>query len=137
MICPDLGLAVIKHAGWRASQIATADEARIGLAGPPPSTELNPVTEARDYLESLALGCQREPGFELLLRQDGGPSRFLFPVGYGAVLSNMTKADVLGHLDGAFVQAIPTSQVIFRDELLSCVQPKHRSARLSSGGRFP
>ena len=87
VICPDLGLAVIKHAGWRASQIATADEARIGLAGPPPSTELNPVTEARDYLESLALGCQREPGFKLLLRSDGGAgSRFLFPVGYGAAL---------------------------------------------------
>jgi hypothetical protein len=138
VICPDIGLVVIKQFGWRASQIVDADETRVQLAAAAAS-ESNPVSQAREFLRRLVERCKVEPGFDLLLRSDRSKATpFVFPVGYAAVLPNITERELRSHPAGDFVPAFPSSHVIARDDLVNWYQdPAFGAEHINADFRRP
>jgi hypothetical protein len=117
VICPHLGLLAIKCVGWRAEQLAAIRETCLELTGTPPRRQINPVVEARAYLETIAGRCQSQPGFEVLLARGGqsAPHNFVFPTGYAAFLPNVNENELSSHALGDLTEAFPPSQTITRD----------------------
>jgi hypothetical protein len=116
VICPNLGLLVIKCAGWRAEQLAAVCGKHVELTGRPSLREINPIADAQEYLDAIAARCQSQPGFDVLLAGGGtGAQKFMFPTGYAAFLPNMNESELSRHPLGDLTLVLPGSQTITRD----------------------
>jgi len=104
VIGPRFGLLVVKCCGFRSNQLAGASS--------------SPVNEAREYLKTIAERCASQSGFDVLVaRSAPGERDFIFPSGYLALLSNISRGELAERNELA--SSFPSSRTITRDLLES------------------
>ncbi|MFM2341316.1 MAG: hypothetical protein RLZZ592_969 [Pseudomonadota bacterium] len=125
---PGLGLLLLEVKDWKLATIrqATPDQVELATASGPVRTA-HPLRQARDHAMALADALQRDPA----LVHDDGPhrGRLAFRYGWGAVMSNLRRAEVAA-LPG-FDAVFPPVRTLLRDDLDDSVDPDAFVQRLS------
>lgn len=116
---PSFGLLILEIKGWYANRVEEANnnyfsirQIRDGITKV--ETHRNPLKQAHGYFASAA---DKLKGYPLLCNPDGNHrGRLCFPIGTGAVMSNMTEAQ--SHAENLYM-LLEKPAVAYRDELLS------------------
>ncbi|WP_346293996.1 UvrD-helicase domain-containing protein [Sphaerothrix gracilis] len=112
---PSFGLLILEVKGWRASQVVEAGERffRIEQKDGHIESQRSPMRQAFDYFGTAA---DRLKSYAIL-RQDSGDyeGKLAFPVGVGAVLSNITQPQAYEEAIDPFLER---PYITYRDELL-------------------
>jgi hypothetical protein len=113
ILSPRWGVLLLEVKDWRPSSLGRASRDQIELRTERGAvTAANPIRQARDYTMELIELMQRDPA----LIQHTGPhcGSLIFPYGWGAVFSNIKRADFPA---GEFDQVFPAHQTLLRDDL--------------------
>lgn len=120
VIIPNSGLLVIEAKGWLPRQVLGGDLDQIWVqknAQEPQTRELNPIRQARDYMHRLMNECRQHPAArDLLVREGRHEGKFIFPLGYFTVLTQMTDEDLRTHRAGDLRTIFPVDRVVTADE---------------------
>ncbi|MEM9446449.1 MAG: 3'-5' exonuclease [Verrucomicrobiota bacterium] len=116
---PRFGLLILEVKGWYASQVERADNnffdirwQRKGITKT--ETYQHPLRQGHGYFGSVA---DRLKTYPILCNEEGNyQGRLCFPIGVGAVMSNMTEAQAR---DENLYVLLEQPTVAYRDELLS------------------
>lgn len=113
----DFGLLVLEVKGWYAGQVARATDQEVELrftdeGQSRTEVQKNPIRQVRDYAFALLDQLKRQA----LLCHTAGEHRgkLVFPVGYGVLLSNITRAQLD---ESGLADVLPADRVLCRDEL--------------------
>lgn len=120
VIVPDLGVIVIEVKGWFPKHIVDADSNDIYILwNYGKSREKHPVRQARDYMCNLMNECRKHPATNKLLHHSGlYENKFIFPLGYFAILSNITKQQLVNHKCGDLTNIFRPERNATRDLFL-------------------
>lgn len=125
---PDLGLLIIEVKGWSINQIDKADPNYFSIwrkkydGTKRLSREESPLTQAHRYFSKVS---DRLKAYSVLCQPKGRyQGKLIFPIGTGAVMSNITTAQAR-RVDLNKILAKP--DVIYRDELLAWEKLKGRA----------
>ena len=143
LIADDFGLLMLEVKGWYAGQVARANDHEIELhkqEGGQTHIEVHkhPIRQVREYLFGLVDQLAR-PEHAILLRHEGEHrGKPCFPCGFGVLLTNITRAQLV---EAKLGPIFPPDRVLCRDELASLEGAGDREviARLKSlfAVRFP
>lgn len=115
---PSFGLLIIEVKGWYAGNIERANHHFFDVRWKRGDTEkvetlASPLKQGHDYFASVS---DKLLGYPVLCHPDGNyRGRLAFPVGMGAVMSNMTEAQAR---EANIYPVLEKPQVVYRDELL-------------------
>ena len=116
-LADDFGLLVLEVKGCYAGRVASATdhEVELRLAGEGQTrteTRKNPIRQVREHTFALLDQLKRQP----LLCHAAGEHRgkLVFPVGYGVLLSNITRSQLD---ESGLADVLPADRVLCRDEL--------------------
>lgn len=116
---PNFGLLILEVKGWYASQVERANNNFFDIRWKRANltkveTYQHPLKQGHGYFGSV---IDRLKGYPILCNPEGNyQGRLCFPVGVGAVMSNMTEAQA--HDENLYV-LLEKPAVAYRDELLS------------------
>ena len=122
IIHPRMGLMVIEVKGWYARDILAADNNTVLIRDHNGSSARmnHPVRQAREYVLGLMDRCRQSSQFQRLLNNDGKhQGRFIFPFGHFAILSNITRDQLVNHEQGDLTSVFPATRVVSRDEMIA------------------
>ncbi|MEO0852609.1 MAG: NERD domain-containing protein, partial [Cyanobacteria bacterium J06648_11] len=116
---PSFGLLILEVKGWYANRIERANNdyfdirwTRDGITKV--ETHRNPLRQAHGYFASAA---DKLKGYPLLCNLDGNyQGRLCFPIGVGAIMSNITEAQA--HTENIY-GLLEKPAIAYRDEVLS------------------
>jgi Nuclease-related domain/UvrD-like helicase C-terminal domain/AAA domain len=113
VLSPRQGILILEVKHWRLASIVQGSRDAIELqTARGRVTEAHPLRQARDYTLELVDLMAQDPA---LVRDQGlFKGKLLFPYGWGAVLSGISRKDVLGT---DFDSLFPEHQVLLRDDL--------------------
>jgi len=112
---PTLGLLVLEVKGWSANQIISANHQvfEIKYEAERPERQQSPLRQGKGYLDALLNKLKQYP---ILTHLDGDyQGKLAFPVGVGAVMTNITAAQAR---DENIYPLLEQPQVAYRDELM-------------------
>jgi hypothetical protein len=115
ILSPTFGLLIIEVKGWYASKVEEASERFFKVWNKLGELESHqsPLRQAHSYYCTAA---DRFKGYSILRHQDGNyEGRLVFPVGTGAIMSNLTEAQAHEEYIDTFLER---PFVAYRDELL-------------------
>jgi hypothetical protein len=114
ILSPTFGLLIIEVKGWYGGNVTEAGERFFKVKGKQGiESHQSPLRQAHNYFCTAA---ERFKGYPILRRHDGNyEGKLVFPVGTGAVMSNITEAQAHEEHLYKFLQQ---PQVAYRDELL-------------------
>ncbi|NES04930.1 MAG: AAA family ATPase [Okeania sp. SIO2F4] len=123
ILSPDFGVLIIEVKGWNFKDILKAKSDYFEIKSKQDGRKTNeksPLLQGRDYLFKILDRLKKHP---VLTRQSGNyQGKLCFPVGVGAVMSNITYKKASEYqLDQ---QILPIKKVIYRDELLNWEEGK-------------
>ena len=121
VIAPDLGVIIIEVKGWHLDDIVKGNpsEITINIDGRE-RHEIHPLEQARNYMWRLAGACEKSPNCSMLFHQDGPlKNKFFFPFCHFAVLSNITRDNILRREDQNISEIFKMDNTLFRDELVA------------------
>jgi len=126
ILSPRWGVLLLEVKDWKRSTLVKADRDSVELNTPRGRvTDANPVRKARDFTLELVDMMQRDTS---LVHHEGPfKGKLLFPYGWGAVFSNLRKADVEGT---DFDRVFAVDRVLLRDDLDDTVAPDALQRRL-------
>lgn len=125
LLSPDFGLLILEVKGWYATQVERANNHFFDIHWRRGNiskieTYQNPLKQGHGYFSPVA---DKLKGYPILCNPDGNyQGRLCFPVGVGAIMSNITEAQAR---DGNLYTLLEKPAVAYRDEL-------HSWAKLSS-----
>lgn len=112
---PTLGLLVLEVKGWSASQIVSANHQffEIKYEAERPERQQSPLRQGKGYLDAI---LDKLKQYSILTHPDGDyQGKLVFPVGCGAVMTNITAAQAR---DESIYPLLEQPQVAYRDELM-------------------
>jgi hypothetical protein len=115
IVGPTLGLLVLEVKGWSASQILSADNNFFEIKNGNERSEKqqSPLRQGKGYIDAC---MDKLKQYSILTQPDGDyQGKLCFPVGFGAVMPNMTAAQAK---DENIYPLLEQPQVAYRDELL-------------------
>ena len=121
VIAPDLGVIIIEVKGWFLDDIVKGNHSEItvnfnGLE----RSDTHPLEQARNYMWMLARTCEKSPNRSQLFHKDGPhKNKFFFPFCHFAVLSNITRDNILRRKDQDIAEIFKMDNTLFRDELVA------------------
>jgi hypothetical protein len=120
VIAPDLGVIIIEVKGWYLDDIIGGNHLEITVnENNRQRQEIHPLEQARNYMWRLVRACENSPNRSFLLRQDGPhKNKFFFPFCHFAVLSNITRDNILRRKDQNVSEIFKSDNTLFRDELV-------------------
>jgi len=124
ILSPNFGLLIIEVKGWYAGQILKASNNSFEIKDNKNDFEINqkqksPLRQGKDYMDGLLNLLKK---FRILINQSGKYQGSLcFPIGVGAVMSNLTHEQASKH---NLIDVLPIKNVIYRDELLAWKKDK-------------
>ena len=121
VIAPDLGVIIIEVKGWYLDDIVQGNHSEITInENDRERQEIHPLEQARNYMWRLARACENSPNRSLLLHKEGPKkNKFFFPFCHFAVLSNITRDNILRRKDQNVSEIFKTDNTLFRDELVA------------------
>jgi hypothetical protein len=121
VIAPDLGVIIIEVKGWHLDDIIQGNHQEITInENYRERQEIHPLEQARNYMWRLARACEKSPNRSLLLRKDGPhKNKFFFPFCHFAVLSNITRDNILRRKEQNVSEIFKSDNTLFRDELVA------------------
>ena len=124
---PRRGILVLEVKDWKLDTIQSITKTSATIfTSSGLKTILNPLEQARGYAHLLNLIFERDP---MLCREQGTKhaGKLLFPWGYGAVLTNITRKQFEATDLG---EAMPPDSVICKDEMVEAVDAEAFQQRL-------
>ncbi|NEN91027.1 MAG: NERD domain-containing protein, partial [Okeania sp. SIO3H1] len=125
ILSPDFGVLIIEVKGWYFNSILKAGSDYFEIKWKQNNREINqkqksPLSQGRDYLFKILDRLKARP---ILTHKSGNyQGKLFFPIGVGAVMSNITYKQASEYqLDQ---QILPIKKVIYRDELLNWEEGK-------------
>ena len=115
ILSPTLGLLILEVKGWTAKQILRASDQFFEIQQNDSKIESqpSPLRQAKSYQDAL---IQKLKGYSILSQDDGDyQGKLAFPVGVGAILTNITEATAR---DENIYPLLEKPQAVYRDELL-------------------
>ncbi|CAD5988608.1 DNA helicase (plasmid) [Planktothrix tepida] len=115
ILSPTLGLLILEVKGWSAKQILRASDQffEIQQDDGKRESQQSPLRQAKSYQDAL---IQKLKGYSILTQDDGDyQGKLAFPVGVGAILTNITEAQAR---DENIYPLLEKPQAVYRDELL-------------------
>ncbi|MCF3648068.1 3'-5' exonuclease [Planktothrix agardhii] len=115
ILSPTLGLLILEVKGWTAKQILRASDQFFEIQQNDSKIESqpSPLRQAKSYQDAL---IQKLKGYSILSQDDGDyQGKLAFPVGVGAILTNITEAQAR---DENIYPLLEKPQAVYRDELL-------------------
>jgi len=121
VIAPDLGVIIIEVKGWFLDDIVSGNHSEITVnIDDRPRQEIHPLEQARNYMWRLFRACENSPNRSQLLRQEGHyKNKFFFPFCHFAVLSNISRDNILKRKEQNVSEIFKTDNTLFRDELVA------------------
>jgi hypothetical protein len=121
VIAPDLGVIIIEVKGWYLDDIVKGNHSEITInIDDRERQEVHPLEQARNYMWRLAGACEKSPNRSQLFHQDGPlKNKFFFPFCHFAVLSNITRDNILRREDQDISEIFKMDNTLFRDELVA------------------
>ncbi len=121
VIAPDLGVIIIEVKGWYLDDIVKGDHNLITINfDNRERQETHPLEQARTYMWQLARACEKSPMRSMLFHKEGPhKNKFFFPFCHFAVLSNISRDNILRRKDQDISQIFKMDNTLFRDELLA------------------
>lgn len=113
---PTLGLLIIEVKGWTASQILRASHQTFKIEQHNGKIEhqQSPLRQGKGYLDAL---LNKLKGYSILCQDDGDyQGKLTFPIGVGAVMTNITEAQAR---DENIYSILEKPQTAYQDELLA------------------
>jgi len=123
---PTFGLLIIEVKGWYPNQIAEADSHRFRIQYQRDGieqieTQQSPLRQGKGYLDTL---LDKLKAYPILTQPDGAhQGKLAFPVGCGAVMSNMAATQ---SREKGIYNLLEQPQVAYRDELLGWNELRER-----------
>ena len=120
VIAPDLGVIIIEVKGWHLDDIVLGNHSEITInTDGRERQEVHPLEQARNYMWRLARACEHSECRSDLLNKEGPhKNKFIFPFCHFAVLSNITRDNVLRRKDQNISEIFKMDNTLFRDELV-------------------
>lgn len=121
VIGPDLGILVIEAKGWYAKNILGGDSHNIiTLYNGRESKAKHPLRQAKEYMYSLMDYCSENHELygKLIHHEGANQGKFIFPLGYMAIMNNITEDQLINHPSGNLRTIFPEKNVLTRDALL-------------------
>jgi hypothetical protein len=114
ILSPTLGLLILEVKGWTAQQILRASDQFFEIQNDSKiESQPSPLRQAKSYQDAL---IQKLKGYSILSQDDGDyQGKLAFPVGVGAILTNITEAQAR---DENIYPLLEKPQAVYRDELL-------------------
>lgn len=114
ILSPDLGLLILEVKGWSADQILKADRQIFEICQQGQVEKCQcPLRQGKGYLDTL---MNKLKGFSILCQDEGDfQGKLAFPVGVGAVMTNMTEAEAR---EDNIYPILEKPQTVYKDELL-------------------
>ena len=114
ILSPTLGLLILEVKGWTAQQILRASDQFFEIQNDSKiESQQSPLRQAKSYQDAL---IQKLKGYSILSQDDGDyQGKLAFPVGVGAILTNITEATAR---DENIYPLLEKPQAVYRDELL-------------------
>ena len=121
VIAPDLGVIIIEVKGWYLDDIVKGNHSEITVnTDGRERQEVHPLEQARNYMWRLARACEKSPNRSQLFHQDGPhKNKFFFPFCHFAVLSNITRDNILRRKEQDVSEIFKMNNTLFKDELLA------------------
>jgi hypothetical protein len=115
ILSPTLGLLILEVKGWTAQQILRASDQFFEIQNDSKiESQPSPLRQAKSYQDAL---IQKLKGYSILSQDDGDyQGKLAFPVGVGAILTNITEATAR---DENIYPILEKPQAVYRDELLN------------------
>ncbi len=119
IISPDIGLLIIEVKAWRAGDIIDANPQSIVVKQFGKEVkQAHPLRKARDYMVSLMTQCQQEDWARYLIqRSEDNKSRFVFPIGHFALLSQVSSKQLVESSKGSVIKVLPPERVAYKEIL--------------------
>lgn len=121
VIGPDLGILVIEAKGWYANNIIGGDLHDIITQYNGQQTKnKHPLRQAKDYMYNLMDFCRENQELygELIQHEGKNKDKFIFPMGYMAIMNNITEDQLVNHPVGNLRTIFPEKNILTRDVLL-------------------
>lgn len=120
VIAPDLGVIVVEVKGWYLDDILRGNHSEITIIdNDREKYEIHPLEQARSYMWRLASACEKNPNCNLLMHNDGPyKNKFIFPFCHFAVLSNISRDNILRRKDQDIAEIFKMDNTLFKDELI-------------------
>jgi len=119
VISPKLGLLVIEVKGWYPRDILAADSNSVTvMSDGQPTACKHPLRQAREYFTRLIDVAKRQLP-QLVNRSGPHKGRLRFPIGYFAVLSNISRDSFDDAPQIAFDRIFDPKRTVLRDELVA------------------
>ena len=121
VIAPDLGVIIIEVKGWYLDDIVKGNHSEITVnTDGRERQEVHPLEQARNYMWRLARACEKSPNRSQLFAQDGPhKNKFFFPFCHFAVLSNISRDNILRRKEQDVSEIFKMNNTLFKDELLA------------------
>lgn len=132
VILPSIGIMIIEVKGWFASNILGGDQNYISIEeqGRPVQYK-HPVQQARDYMFTLVNQCKLHPETDKLLHKSGKyKNKLIFSYTHFAILSNITKKQLIEHKAGDLTSIFRETKTATRDLLYQWNQDSNTSEQL-------
>ncbi|WP_119153037.1 3'-5' exonuclease [Caldimonas tepidiphila] len=127
ILSPRWGVLLLEVKDWRLSTLGTANRDSVELQTPRGVvTAAHPLRQARDYALELADVLRNDPALTHAKGLFRG--KLLLPWGYGAVLSNIKRADTARSSD--FFEVFPEHKTLLHDDLDEGRSPEEFLRRL-------
>lgn len=127
LLHPGRGLLVLEVKDWHLKTITAADTVRFTIdTGSGHKVVANPLQQARQYSHAVVEVLRRNAQ---LTNPAGSPheGRLLFPYGYGAVLTNITRPQLES---SGLAEILLSHLIICKDEMTESAQAEEFQARL-------
>lgn len=121
VIAPDLGVIIIEVKGWYFDDIVQGNHSEITInTDGRVRQEIHPLEQARNYMWRLFRACENSPNRSHLLRTEGKhKGKFFFPFCHFAVLSNISRDNLLKRKNQNISEIFKSDNTLFRDELVA------------------
>jgi len=130
LLHPARGLLFLEVRDWKPEQLQDIHAADISLlTDTGVRTVANPLEQARQQSMQVVNRLLQDP--QLRMRAGHQAERLVFPVGHGAVFTNITQAELLqGMPEGLSEKLLPVQRVLYEEDLLDSVDAEQLQTRL-------
>lgn len=123
---PGRGLLLLEVKDWKLDTIRSIDKVSASILTSSGLKQVaNPLEQARQCAYQLVRRLEADQ--QLVLLSGPHQGKLCFPYGYGVVLSNITRRELIA---SGMAELLPERQVICRDEMTESVDPEDFQKRL-------
>lgn len=137
VLAPDKGMLFIEVKDWYISKIKSANKTHIQYETKEGIRPLdNPYEQARNYTHNIINSLAKDP--QLCQQNEKYSGKFILPYGFGAYLSNITRAQLNKAFSAAeLAEILPADRVICKDEITEFMDQQAISSRLYAFIKHP